>query len=196
MNKQPTPEERDAAFDALRQDYVLGGQKGGDRLTDPHQQDVLFGLVIRWLETRSPQFMDQAVLYCHEQGLPILPSLLEHVAASVAARRSYKPADKLANESEKNQAFRLMANLVAHEITIERASEVAAVWMHDRCAKPITAGTLKRDFSKGGGKMLSDRLKAAIAEWDEFADPQLKAEWLAIERNCREIKPHEKGERH
>lgn len=192
MNKQPSSDQIMRARAALWLDYAEQGPAHGLRWSDPIQQEQLNSLVRRWLETSDPQYMDHALLYCHDQGLPILPSLLEHVAASVAVRRSYKPAQKLVKETNKGRALNIMANLVARDFTIERASEVAAVWTFDQCNKGIKASTLERDFAKGGWAKQVDQIRAAIPSWNQ---PDYEAQWIAIERDCREITPEEKGER-
>lgn len=156
------------------------------------QLECITALVRRWLETRDPQFMDQAVLYCHDQGLPILPSLLEQVAASIRLRRTLKPAQKMANESTKGRALNIMANLVARDVSIDRASEVAAVWTFDNGTKGIKASTLVRQFAEGGFKAKADAIKERLPHWNE---PGWDEAWQAIERNCRVITDEEKGER-
>lgn len=179
------------AWQALWREYAEQGPEAGTRWTDPEQLECIQSLVRRWLETNDPQFMDQALVYCEQHGLPILPSLLEHVAASVRKRREIKPATKWINETSKAEAFRIMANLVARDVSIQRASEVAAVWSADQGKKPIKAGTLEREFPKAA-QHLADELRRFNSQWP---DPARDALWRKHEKECRAISDDELGNR-
>ena len=198
MADQPNtrPEESQEVFQELWQDYAETGPEQGTRWSDPQQFGSIFGLVERWLASRDPQFMDQAVLMCDHEKLPILPSLLRHVADAARLRRS-KAGSKLSRadkESNKHRALRIVANLKACGITLTRACEVAAIWTTDHGIKAIKASTLEAEYGRAEWTNLEGALRAEYDSGDDdFA--RFRTAWLEGEGAARPITPEEKGER-
>lgn len=187
----PAVETR-SVYDALESDYARLNPESGARWADPIQLLQLVGLVSRWIDTEDSQFMDTALIYCQRQMLPIFPSLLEFVTQSVKKRWELKSPKKVKNESAKNSAFRIMANLVARDYPIEQASEVAAVWTVDHGGRLTTAGTLEREFSKTGWKQTAQDIREHIALW---SSGDVEQQWHQMVQECRDLTDEEKGYR-
>lgn len=177
-------------FYKVRADYALQGPEPGTRWTDPMQASAIFELIIRWLETDDPAFMDHALIYCHDQGLPVLPCLMAHVVDAVKLRRTWEKADmpRPQRETIKGQAFQIMANLLARGITKSHASEIAAIWTGDVAGKPIKASTLEKEYNKTHWPKFEGELRAV-------SDADSDARWLAFAKSARAITDQERGNR-
>lgn len=189
-------DERDKVFGELWYDYAESGPEEGTRWSDPQQFGSILALVQRWLDSRDPQFMDHAVIMCEHEKLPILPSLLRHVADAARLRKAKSRAklSRAEKESNKHRALRIAANLKVCGITLARACEVAAIWTTDHGVKGIKASTLEAEYRTGDWVDLERELRTEYESGDD-AFLGFRSKWLEMEQTARQITPEEKGER-
>jgi hypothetical protein len=190
MRPPLTDAARTDEFNNLREEYALQGPEPGTRWTDPMQFNAIFELVIRWLETRDPAFMDHALLYCHGHGLPVRPCLMAHVVDSVKLRQTWEKTEKPKPQREtiKGEAFQIMANLIARGLKKSHASEIAAVWTSDIAGRAIKASTLEAGYNKTAWPKTENELRA-------LSDADNDARWHAFVEASRPITCEERGNR-
>lgn len=185
-----TQAQRAAEFDKVRADYALKGPETGTRWADPMQANEIFELILRWMETGDPAFMDHALLFCFSNGLPIQPVLMRHLADAAMLRKTNGNADvpRPERETVKGRAFSIMANLMARGISKSRASEVAAVWTVDVARKSLKASTLEKEYNSTAWAKFADELMSV-------SDDAINAKWRDIEMSSRQITDDERGNR-
>lgn len=195
MKRPPlTDEQRMAEFDNVRADYALKGPEAGTRWTDPLQANAIFELIIRWLETGDPAFMDHALIYCFDHELPIQPVLFAHLADAAKERKKRGNAElpRPERETAKAKAFQIMANLMARGIQKAHASEIAASWMNKNGGKQLKASSLDIEYNGTGWPQIEARIKLMRLE---APDTETDQRWLTFARNSKPIEDEIRGER-
>lgn len=182
-------------LEALEVDYFDEAEKIGNKSCIR----TIWVNLRRWIETKNTEFLDMAVIYCDEQGLPIKPTLQAHVAAA-ARYRVHRPSrsqnvavPKPQRETVKEFVLDIVVQLCARGITRERACEVAAVWSVDVGNCPMRASSIEKSYGERPALKLNEDLLRSLIE--AKGDTDQGGSWLAMERNCRAITSSEKGNR-
>ncbi|MDR5900356.1 hypothetical protein QC823_15430 [Halomonas vilamensis] len=142
-----TPERKtrkEYEYAKLEARHALGWDEG----------DIVAGLIYRWLTVRNPYHIDLAVMYCHQHGL-LPPPVLWRYVGEVATKRFNGDAptgtpEKITREQIKTNALLLMANLICHGDTDEKAASKAAAHYAELypSMKPYKASTLLKEYPK------------------------------------------------
>jgi hypothetical protein len=139
----------------------------------PGQAAQIGSIAMKWIETRDTSFMDAAISYCHQQKLPILPELLEHVHAAMIVRVNDGNSPKKAFAySAREKLFEEMAKLIYHGATLPHAAELAAYYSHTETAFPMKASTLQKEYPKHSERLV--KFTQLI-----FEDPRLTMDEVA-----------------
>ncbi|MFN3473845.1 MAG: hypothetical protein ACK4ZW_07345 [Blastomonas sp.] len=122
----------------------------------PGDAMALQAYVDQFAASREPAYLDAALEYCANRGLPALPELLAYVVQGIAQRRDTKVANtKPVKQAVKSRAMMHMANLIARGCTVEIAAEIASAWTQDTLY-PYKASTLDKDYpAEGSGLQAS-----------------------------------------
>jgi hypothetical protein len=172
--------------------------------------------VQQWIKSRTPYYIDRAVVACAYAGVEPCPALQKEVA-EVARRRlngdvGAGTPDKLAIEAAKQATLLLIANLIHSGEKLGEACSKAARWHEARYPdlKRIKASTLEKYYvaewrSEGDDghskehRMFhgrSDKYGAIISNgWDMLKDEATKAQWKQAANAMPEAGEVLKGER-
>ncbi len=191
MNDTKRPTEREVrAFKAWRE--VVSGYRG---LASPIQKRTLAGLVQRWIETGTPSYLDDALIYCEINNLPVTSELRKHLASGASARIGGKTTKAL-REGYKDKAFLLMVNLIFHGASLREASGKAAVWISSQnLGYTVKASSLEKDYPlkyRQGQPSLEEEFHN---EWRTNPQPEYDAGWERIRKELPEPSDEERGER-
>ncbi len=181
------------AWGDVQRAYAGANPATGFRYASPQQTMALANLVHRWRETHTASFMDDAVIYCEKQGLPILPVLLREIAKAAQQRRGNGPS-KAEREGIKGEAFRIMCNLILVGASDREAAGKAAFWTQST-PHPMRASSLEKEYPaawRRGSPSIEEQIRADRAEWPE---PTWDAEWRRLRQSMPEPEDEVRGER-
>jgi hypothetical protein len=171
-------------------DYTHVNPSTGHIYARPDQAMALSYFVTRWRETRKFRFMLDAIEYCELNNLQILPVLRKHMADAARAERKDGPT-KAMSESLKEEAFRVMANLIIHGASLAEAAGKVAAAAEGRWK----ASTLETDYPKvwrSGTPSTEDSLREY---YQDDPNPEFSKMWQQIRIELREPTDDERGER-
>jgi hypothetical protein len=177
----------------VKREYCAVNPVSGRAFADPVQAATIANLLQRWIETHTTAYLDDAVIYCEDNALPILPVLSREIARAARHRRGGKPS-KGEREGIKDGAFRVMANLILAGATDREAAGKAAVWSQGT-PHPMKASSLEKEYSltwRRGDPSLEDELRTFA---EDHPDPETDAAWRELRRVMREPTDEERGER-
>lgn len=150
----------------------------------------------RWVESKNVSYMDAAVSYCYQNGLPILPELLVHVHDAMQRRIKDGTAPNRAfRESHRERLFEEMGKMIYCGATLKRASELAA-FASSRTPFPFKASSLNKEFSQHKEKYLA--LAKSLFEDDSLSESDRQTyikQWKQMFDMDFDISDEIKGER-
>ena len=185
-----TPEYRE-----VYRAYMAVNPETGNTFATPTQAHALANLVKRWTETHTPAFMDDAIEYCDWKGLPALAPLRRCLADAARQRRGNQ-LSKAMREGIKDEAFRVMANLIIRGSTFPEASGKAAKWINAQDSRyKVKASSLEKDYVKAYRRG-AEAIEAAMREFNcENPDTGIDEAWRRIRDALPEPDDDERGER-
>jgi hypothetical protein len=151
VNSTDPTQEEDEVFDKI----YLAYRRANLPNSLPGQAAQLGSITSDWIRTRDTSFMDGAISFCHQNKLPILPELLEHVYSAMALRINNGSSPKKAfAHAAREKLFEEMAKLIYHGFTLVHAAEIAAYYSHTYSAFPMKASTLQIEYPKNSERFV------------------------------------------
>lgn len=196
LEEQDRTNRTTTVWSEIHHAYGVDGPKAGMRWASPMQTATLANLAVRWVEKHEAAALDDAMEYCLAHKLPVLPPLLRHVVDAVRERRkkTKSPLSPAMRAGIKDEAFRIMANLICLNVTLDRASEVAAIHSA-RTGRPLKASTLAKEYAATWHRGTPNREDEMRAHRAEFPEPEFDRKWLEIESLTPLPTQEQKGER-
>jgi len=131
---------------AIYKAYMAVNPQTGRTYADPIQASILSHLVKKWQETHTNSYMDDAISYCEAMDLPILNQLRKHLATVADIRRG-KKLSKAQREGIKNEAFRMICNLIVYaDATLSEAAGKAAAYVSSNMGYKLKASSLEKEY--------------------------------------------------
>lgn len=175
-------------------------RKEVEHVSGPVAGRTVAALVRRWLKERNPHYLDWALTYCFQRGVPSTDTLWRLACTQAVRRHGGEEAlgsrVKILKDYAKESVLRLMVSLIYVGKTLEQSSRLAANAYRELYSdfKPYKASSLQQEYLKQFRQ--TGRESQFFSVWDNLGPHKSGQEvWLQVAELIPEVEDDLKGER-